>query len=115
MAELCAGMVKLPQSENVGPGRPKSTVTLSMLTAPLLRLSSRMAPASKVGPLPRNTMLGEPCQGTGKLGFERRLSAYPTETAKDPLGDDCSNSRLFASSAEERLIRAGVNPAGVAG
>src|SRR5215472_10021911 len=75
IAELCAGMVKLPQRESVGPGRPRSTVTLSMVRGALLVLSRRIAPASNVGPLPRNRMLGDPCQGTGKFGLERRLSA----------------------------------------
>src|SRR5215831_130924 len=75
MAELCAGMVKLPQRLNVGPGLLRSTTTLSIVSGELLRLSRRIAPASKVGPAPTNTIFGEPCHGTGKFGLARRLSA----------------------------------------
>src|SRR5262249_44603597 len=75
IAELCAGIVKVPHKLKVGPGRPRSTATLSIVRGALLRLSNRIAPASNDGPPPRKRMLGDPCQGTGKLGFARRLSA----------------------------------------
>src|SRR5262249_11372373 len=78
-------MVKLPQRSAmplpcasklllvVQPG----TVTKTSLIwiGELEVLSRRIAPESNVGPAPMNVVFGEPCQGTGKVEFGRRLSA----------------------------------------
>src|SRR5882724_1327089 len=75
MADPWAGMVKLPQRSKTGPGRCKSTTTLSTSSGLSPVLSRRTAPASKLGPPPRKTTLGDPCQGVGKEELARRLSA----------------------------------------
>src|SRR5215813_13574934 len=71
IAELWAGMVKLPQRSNSGPGRCKSTVTLSIWIGLAVVLSRRIAPPSQGGPglrlgiRPGSMMLGSPTQGIG--------------------------------------------------
>src|SRR6267154_3120188 len=92
MAEPFAGTVMLVHSANTGPGRPRSTLTLSMVRAEPVGLSRRIAPARYAVPPPIKLTEGLlSFHGSGKLAVADELSAKPTDTGKGKV-PDCSNN-----------------------
>src|SRR6267154_3517498 len=92
MAEPFAGTVMLVHSANTGPGRPRSTLTLSMVRAEPVGLSRRIAPARYAVPPPTKFTEGLlSFHGAGKLAVADELSAKPTDTGKGKV-PACSKS-----------------------
>src|SRR5438128_5649130 len=104
-------MVNEPQSLNTGPGRWRSTLTLSTASGTPVGLSRRIAPASKLGPFPMNRVFGAPFQGVGKKPLARRLSAYATKTLTLVAADAGGPATMLAAPrSDARSSRLSARP-----
>src|SRR5260370_17145372 len=103
-------MVNEPQSLNTGPGRWRSTLTLSTGSGTSVGLSRRMAPASKLGPFPMNRVFGAPFQGVGKKPLGRRLSAYATKSLTLVAADAGGPATMLAAPRNDTSSRLNARP-----